>query len=170
MRATRHCQYCQQTLQGRSDKKFCDVHCRSAFQYEKSKSEAANFYDKVDRVLKKNRKILRTFNKAGTVTISAQLLSEQGFNPLFYTHCCQDENQKTFYFVYDQGFRRKDPRDTDQYILIPWASFSESLEHKTLTNSSSKDVIVTKAIKEKKTQNGKIQQTKKGQPSGQPFL
>ncbi len=133
MHTTRHCHYCQQILQGRSDKKFCDVHCRSAFQYEKSKSEAANFYDKVDRVLKKNRKILKTFNKAGTVTISAQLLSDQGFNPLFYTHCCQDANQKTFYFVYDQGFRRKDPRETDQYILVPWSAFSELLEDSHLT-------------------------------------
>lgn len=42
------CLACEKELQGRLDKKFCDVHCKSSYHYKKSLDEAPRFYNKVD--------------------------------------------------------------------------------------------------------------------------
>ena len=78
------CLACKKELQGRSDKRFCDVHCKSAYHYRKSLEEAPRFYNKVDNQLKLNRKILKNFNKAGKATIRSETLLDLGFNPNFF--------------------------------------------------------------------------------------
>ncbi len=63
------CLACEKQLNGRSDKKFCDLHCKSSFHYRKSLEEPPLFYNKVDNQLKLNRRILKSFNKAGKAIV-----------------------------------------------------------------------------------------------------
>ena len=65
----RVCLSCKNKLEGRSDKKFCDIHCKSSYQYQQSKLKAPRFYNKVDNQLKLNRKILKYYNKGGKATV-----------------------------------------------------------------------------------------------------
>ena len=51
------CKNCGTILQGRSDKIYCDNYCKSAYQYKNEKENQSNFYLKVDKQLKSNRKI-----------------------------------------------------------------------------------------------------------------
>ena len=83
---TKKCLACGNNLQGRSDKVFCDAHCKSSYHYRKSIQESPRFYNQVDNQLKLNRKILKSFNKSGKATIRASKLIELGFNPKFFTH------------------------------------------------------------------------------------
>lgn len=48
----KYCLYCQKALFGRSDKKYCDVHCKSAFEYEERKQDSPLYY-RIDGQLKK---------------------------------------------------------------------------------------------------------------------
>ena len=77
------CLACDRNLQGRSDKVYCDAHCKSSYHYKKSIEETPRFYTQVDNQLKQNRKILKTFNKAGKATVRSSKLIELGFDSNF---------------------------------------------------------------------------------------
>ena len=62
MRIYKECRHCSKELRGRTDKKFCDPQCKSAYQYQIEKQNPERFYNKVDNQLKLNRKILKEYN------------------------------------------------------------------------------------------------------------
>lgn len=117
------CLNCCKPLTGRSDKKYCDVHCKSSHQYKKSKTEAPNFYNKVDNQLKLNRKILKKYNKAGKATVRKQVLDLEGFNTNFFTHYWKNKKGDIYLFVYEYGFLRIKENQTDKYVLIKWQDY-----------------------------------------------
>jgi len=117
------CLACNSNLQGRSDKVFCDAHCKSSYHYKKSIEEAPRFYNQVENQLKLNRKILKSFNKAGKVTIRANKLIELGFNPKFFTHYWKNTKGDVYLFVYEYGFLKRLEHDIEKYILIQWQNY-----------------------------------------------
>lgn len=119
------CLACYQPLEGRSDKKFCDVHCKSAYHYKKAIEEAPQFYNKVDNQLKKNRRILKSFNKAGKATVRANTMLEAGFNPKFITHYWKNGKGDTYLFVYEYGFLKKRENNKEKYVLIKWQTYMQ---------------------------------------------
>jgi len=120
---TKKCLACGNILQGRSDKVFCDAHCKSSYHYRKSIEEAPRFYNYVDNQLKLNRKILKSFNKAGKATVRANKLIELGFNPKFFTHYWKNTKGDVYLFVYEYGFLKRLENDLDKYILIQWQNY-----------------------------------------------
>ncbi|WP_418602146.1 hypothetical protein [Hwangdonia sp.] len=117
------CIFCGKEIKGRSDKKFCDVHCKSTYHYRRALEEAPRFYNKVDNQLKRNRRILKSFNKAGKATVRAQVLQEQGFNSKFFTHYWKNHKGDVYLFVYEYGFLRKKENNIEKYILIQWQDY-----------------------------------------------
>ncbi len=118
---------CEKELKGRSDKKFCDLHCKSSFHYWKSLEEAPRFYNKVDNQLKSNRRILKQYNKAGKATVRASLIKQEGFDPNFFTHYWKNTKGDIYLFVYEYGFLTKKENNTDKFILIKWQTYMEKL-------------------------------------------
>ena len=51
MRIQHKCLYCDKELHGRTDKKYCNLHCKSAYQYKIAKVQPERFYNKVDNQL-----------------------------------------------------------------------------------------------------------------------
>lgn len=80
------CPVCEKPIKGRTDKKFCDPSCKSAYHYQALQKEGCGFYARVDKQLKTNRRILKKFNKAGKATVRADVLLKLNFNPHFFTH------------------------------------------------------------------------------------
>ena len=117
------CLQCSKVLFGRSDKKFCDVHCKSSYQYQKSKTEAPPFYVKVDNQLKLNRKILKQYNKAGNASVRLNVLQNEGFNPNFFTHFWKNNINDVYLFVYEYGFLKKKVGNVYKYILVQWQDY-----------------------------------------------
>lgn len=117
------CLYCQKTLSGRSDKKYCDPHCKSAHQYQQNKENPQRFYQVVDNQLKQNRKLLKQYNKAGKSIIRAEVLHEAGFNPNYFTHYWKNHKGETYLFVYEYGFLRKTENEKKKYILVTWQHY-----------------------------------------------
>jgi len=120
------CLSCKKELQGRSDKKFCDVYCKSSYQYQQSKLNPSRFYNRVDNQLKQNRRILKYYNKAGKATIRSRILTEQGFNPNFFTHYWKNNKGDVYLFVYEYGFLKKVEHGKGKYILIKWQDYMDS--------------------------------------------
>ncbi len=123
------CLSCQKKLQGRSDKKFCDVHCKSAYHYKKAVNEAPRFYNKVDNQLKQNRKILKQFNKAGKATVRCDVLLAEGFDPNFFTHFWKNKKNDVYLFVYEYGFLKLKEQANEKYVLITWQQYMANKKH-----------------------------------------
>ena len=58
------CIVCKKDMFGRSDKKYCSDHCRSAY-YNQLNKDANNFVRNVNNTLRKNRRILKELNPSG---------------------------------------------------------------------------------------------------------
>ena len=125
MRIQQDCLHCKKLLKGRTDKKYCDLHCKSAYQYQKQKLEPKRFYNKVDNQLRLNRRILKEFNKGGKVIVRSEVLLDLGFDPHFFTHYWKNKKKDVYLFVYEYGFLAKKENGKEKYILILWQAYME---------------------------------------------
>ena len=121
----KHCLSCNKELEGRKDKKFCDPYCKSSYHYQKSQKGFGSFYARVDRQLKTNRKILKSFNKAGKATVRQQILLDHGFDPKFFTHYWKNKNGVIYLFVYEFGFLSRIENGKKKYILVTWQEYMD---------------------------------------------
>ncbi len=120
----KNCPVCDTELKGRSDKKYCSIKCKSIHQYEQ-RQETEAFFLKVDRQLKINRKLLKTFNKSGFTTIRRSELISQGFDPNFFTHYWKSKKGEVYLFVYEYGFLSKINSGKEKYVLVTWQPYME---------------------------------------------
>ena len=123
MRIQKECLYCKSPLTGRTDKKYCDLHCKSAYQYQKRKQEPERFYNKVDNQLRLNRKILKEYNKGGKVIVRSDVLFELGFDPNFFTHYWKNKKGDVYLFIYEYGFLKTKERGRDKFLLVKWQDY-----------------------------------------------
>ncbi len=128
MRIQQECLYCKNELTGRTDKKYCNLHCKSAYQYDRSRQEPDRFYNKVDNQLRLNRKILKQFNKGGKVTVRSDRLIELGFNPKFFTHFWKNQRGEVYLFVYEYGFLKKNESGKEKYVLVIWQDYMSNFQ------------------------------------------
>lgn len=117
------CLHCGKELHGRSDKKYCDAYCKSAFQYQMAKKNPLRIYNKIDNQLKLNRKILKEYNKGGKVTVRNETLLNLGFDPNFFTHFWKNQKGDVYLFVYEYGFLRRKENGKEKYVLILWQEY-----------------------------------------------
>ncbi|MDT0622018.1 hypothetical protein [Croceitalea vernalis] len=123
MRIQKNCLYCNKELDGRTDKKYCNLHCKSAYQYKKQKEGPQRFFNKVDNQLKLNRKLLKEYNKAGKAVIRAKILIDLGFNPNFFTHYWKNQKGEVYLFAYEFGFLRKSENGKEKFVLVTWQAY-----------------------------------------------
>ena len=115
----RKCIECEKEFTGRSDKKFCSDQCRASFNNRKQ-SEEEKLITKVNRVLRKNRSILKRINPNGNSTVDKSFLQEQGFNEKYFTNIYRTKAGTTYYYCYDQGFMHL---DSNRMLLVNYKSY-----------------------------------------------
>ncbi|MDX1683672.1 MAG: hypothetical protein R3275_00465 [Saprospiraceae bacterium] len=96
------CLQCNHPLHGRADKKFCDSYCRSQYHNDKS-AQDNSVLKKIDRILRKNRKILTMLTRKSNMVITKSKLKELGYRLDFYTHQVKVDGGLTYYFCYDRA-------------------------------------------------------------------
>lgn len=100
----RYCLHCNERLLGRSDKKFCDDHCRNQFNNIRSRIQNPNI-SYINLQLKRNRSILEIlFNIHKEVEIPRRILSENGFDFRFFTH--EETSSYLTKYCYEYGFEQ----------------------------------------------------------------
>lgn len=118
------CPVCEDELKGRSDKKFCTLKCKSAFQYQKNRAEE-ELYFKIDRQLRMNRKLLKKYNQSGLASIRKGKLIGEGFNPKYFTHYWKNAKGDVYLFCYEYGFLPLNKNGKEKYVLIKWQDYME---------------------------------------------
>lgn len=125
MKIISNCKYCNEPLIGRVDKMFCSPYCKSAYQYQQKKDKPKSLFEKVDKQLKLNRKILKQYNKEGVTTVREKILLEEGFNPKYFTNYWKNQKGDVYLFCYEYGFLRKfDKRKKlHRFVLVQWQPY-----------------------------------------------
>jgi hypothetical protein len=117
------CLNCQAVLSGRVGKKYCDNYCKSNHFYEKNKTKDQSFFKSIDLQLKKNRRILKEYNKAGKATVREEVLLAEGFNPKFFTHFWRNQEGKAYLFCYEYGFLKLTENNKSKFVLVKWQGY-----------------------------------------------
>jgi len=118
----KRCPECNIEVKGRSDKKFCSAKCKSIHQYENVRKKEV-FYLMVDKQLKKNRRLLKKYNKSGYTTIRSKELLNDGFNPKYFTHYWKTKKGDVYLFCYDFGFLNMNKNGVQKYLIVEWQDY-----------------------------------------------
>lgn len=97
------CLDCGKALKGRADKKFCDDQCRNNHN-NKLNAEENFLIRKINKIIYKNRNLLKQMNPDGKIKIKKALLSKHGFDFDYYTHHYTTNNGNTYTFCYEHGY------------------------------------------------------------------
>jgi hypothetical protein len=117
------CPSCNESFEGRKNKTFCSLYCKSAFNYDKDKNKPLTRFGMVDKQLRLNRKILAKFNQAGKSTIRKQKILDEGFDPRCITGWWKNKKGETYLFCYDHGFIARTENAREKYVLIKWQDY-----------------------------------------------
>ena len=99
----KRCPYCNKIISGRKDKMFCDDRCRNNFYYKVNNEQKA-YIRTINKILLKNRGLLRTVNPYGRTSVPKSYLEELGFDFNCFTSIHKTRKGKDYYIVYDQAF------------------------------------------------------------------
>jgi len=105
--SSKTCLTCQESLRGRSDKKFCDDACRSMHHQQKAQDELGHLRQ-INSLLKRNRQILAniwqeiSLQKRSTRFSRMELL-QKGFVFDFHTHRSTESDGREVCYFYDLG-------------------------------------------------------------------
>lgn len=108
------CLECGTHLIGRVDKKFCNDLCKNNY-YNKINRDETAYIRSVNRILRKNRKILKELNPDGKVTVKGDKLESKGFNFKYFTKIYKTKTGNIYYFCYEYGYL---PLESNYYTLV----------------------------------------------------
>ena len=77
------CLSCGSKLAGRLGKKFCSDQCRAQFN-NRRKVKEERWIQQLNRILRKNRSVLKNLNPVGQSKVRQEVLKELGFDRDFY--------------------------------------------------------------------------------------
>ena len=110
----RVCLECSTKLSGRKDQKFCGDYCRNSYNNRLNEDSNATVR-RINRILRKNRRILSQLNQSGKKTFDAISLAEEGFNFHYFTNLYKTQKGYNYYFCYDYGYIKL---ENEQYMLV----------------------------------------------------
>ena len=113
------CSNCGTKFSGRKDKKFCSDQCRATYHNDKKLKEE-KWIHHLNRILRKNRTVLKTLNPTGHSTIRIQHLKERGFDDRFYTHQYKTAKGEIYYFCYEYGYQVISP---EKVLIVTWQNY-----------------------------------------------
>ena len=117
------CLYCNEPIEGRTDKIYCSHFCKSTYHYEKNRDQPASFFKKIDNHLKLNRRLLKKYNKAGKSVVRKDILIKEGFNSKYFTHYWKSSKGDIYLFCYEYGFLEKKEKSGFKYVLVQWQDY-----------------------------------------------
>jgi hypothetical protein len=97
------CKECGKTLHGRLDKRFCDAYCRNAFN-NKIKRRDEQYVLNTNRILRKNRRILKTLSPIGKSTVRKEILQAMGYDFNVFSSMYRSPQGLIYYLCYEYGF------------------------------------------------------------------
>ena len=121
----RKCLQCGKNIQGRSDKKFCDVYCKSTYNNEVLRNDEV-LIRTMNSILRKNRRILKDLNPVGKSSVRKDVLLGGGYRFKYFTHIYKTKQNNIYYFNYDMGIMQS-TSEPEKYIIVNWQDYMGTL-------------------------------------------
>lgn len=103
----KNCLHCNAPFVGRADKRFCTDQCRASYN-NIFRSKEERLIGNVNKVLRKNRRILRAINPTGMSVVRKEVLTGLGFNFNYFTSLYTTKEGNQYLFCYDMGVLQLD--------------------------------------------------------------
>lgn len=112
----KNCAKCGKALMGRSDKKFCDAYCRNAYNNQ-NKAEDERYIQRINSLLRKNRRILKDLCPQGKATVRKEVLDQMGYKYQHFSGVFKS-NTSVYYLVYDYGFSPISQKGIQKALIV----------------------------------------------------
>ncbi|MFW5852106.1 MAG: hypothetical protein ACOCWB_07780 [Bacteroidota bacterium] len=113
------CLNCGELIVGRIDKKFCNKYCKNVYHNTHSPHSEKTIIA-TNRILRKNRNILKSLNPVGKTTVACSELKVCEFDFRFYTHTYTSKQGMQYFFCYEFGYCFV--RD-NKVLIINWQTY-----------------------------------------------
>lgn len=114
-RNLRVCRACEKILRGRSDKKFCNDHCRNTHN-NRLRAPETTFIRNITLVIRRNRAILKSvLGENKNASVERNMLIEQGFRFRYHTHLENQSQGEHVVCCYDVGYL---PAEKDKVLVV----------------------------------------------------
>ena len=120
------CLACGNPLVGRSDKKFCDSYCRNSYNNQ-HKKEDEKYIQQVNRIIRRNRRILKTLCPQGKAIVRKELLDKLGYRYGVFSGLYR-YNGTTYYLCYDYGFAVSYEKTVPKAIIIQQQDYMKDFD------------------------------------------
>lgn len=110
----RVCKECGEKLKGRADQKYCSDYCRNVYN-NRINSDTKNFIRNTNNQLRKNYRILESFNPEPTTKTTRDILLTKGFDFNLVTSIYTTKKGQTYFFVYNYGYL---PLSDDYFAIV----------------------------------------------------
>lgn len=111
------CLTCKTPMRGREDKKYCSDQCRAtANNHNRKATEKEIIF--TNKVLRKNRKILKTLCPVGKSTVRRTVLESMGYNFSIFSSLYYPNSSNLYYFCYDYGFSPIVQKGVERALII----------------------------------------------------
>lgn len=97
------CPICNGPLIGRSDKKYCSDQCRYLAN-NKHKIQSEKPILDINKVLRKNRSILKKLCPVGKAVIRKEVLDSMGYDMKIFSSLFVTSSKEVYYICYDYAF------------------------------------------------------------------
>jgi hypothetical protein len=102
--SSKNCLFCHDRIQGRTDKKFCNDYCRSAFNNQHAVSKLSSIRS-ITHILVKNRKVLEKWANKKRNPVKLQDVLSDGLNLTYCTQTVLQPVGNPHCFCYDYGYQ-----------------------------------------------------------------
>lgn len=104
---------------GRSDKKYCSDQCRAS-QHNAVRNPTEEIIADVNKILRKNRTILKKLCPAGKAVVPRQALSALNFHFLCFTSIFITRDKRVYYICYDFALTPLADPTGDKALIVAW--------------------------------------------------
>ena len=115
------CLACGKGVVGRSDKKFCDSYCRNSYNNQ-HKRDDEKYLQQINRIIRWNRRILKTLCPQGKAIVRKELLDQLGYRYGVFSGIYRNSST-TYYLCYDYGFAVSYDKNVAKAIIIQQQSY-----------------------------------------------
>jgi hypothetical protein len=119
------CLNCGKEIIGRAGKKYCDIACKNAYA-NAHKSEEEMEVIRINKILRRNWRILKTLSPKGKTTIRKEFLLEKGYEFNYFTNVFLTDRKKVYYFCYSMGFTAV---DKIHVCIVNWQPYMSNYNH-----------------------------------------
>ncbi len=122
----RSCLQCGRPIVGRLDKKFCDAYCRNTFNNQVKRQDEL-YIQEVNRIIRQNRRILKTLSPQGKASVRKDVLLQLGYDFRYFSATYRSP-KLLYYICYDYGFAAINDNGTSKAMIIQKQNYMDDYQ------------------------------------------